>query len=69
MPNQEPWRELYHAVKKHDKHIAQRYEGLSGSRYDATLASQLKEKIIDAADLDGLEEETKTIIVRWSTIE
>ncbi len=68
LSNQEAWRQLFQSIKKHDKHIALRYDGLSGSRYDVTLASQLKEGIIDPSDLDGLEEETRTIIVHWSTV-
>jgi hypothetical protein len=62
----EAWRQLYHTLKEHDKHIARRYDGLSGSHYDVTLASQLREGVINAEDLNGLEEEMRSIIVRWS---
>jgi hypothetical protein len=67
-PNQDIWRRIYHTLKKHDKHIATRYDGLSGSRFDAVLASQLKEGIINPADLEGLEEEVKSTILIWSAI-
>lgn len=69
IPLQEAWRQLYHSIKKNDKHISARYDGLSGSRYDAVLAAQLKEGVITTADLDGLEEEIKSTIIRWSSID
>jgi hypothetical protein len=67
VPIQDAWRQLYHSVNEHDKSISRRYDGLSGSHYDITLASQLREGAINAGDLAGLEEEMKSIIVRWST--
>ena len=69
IPIQEAWRQLYQSIKKNDKHISARYDGLSGSRYDAVLAAQLKEGVISTSDLDGLEEEIKSTIIRWSSID
>jgi hypothetical protein len=69
LPVQEAWRQLYHSIKKNDKHISTRYDGLSGSRYDAVLTSQLKEGVIELADLEGLEDEIKSTIIRWSRID
>jgi hypothetical protein len=69
IPVREAWRQLYHSIKKNDKHISSRYDGLSGSRYDAVLAAQLKEGVITTADLEGLEEEIKSTVIRWSSID
>jgi hypothetical protein len=36
---QESWRLLFMCIKKNDKHISHRYDGLSGARYEAVLAA------------------------------
>lgn len=48
-------RESYHAVYKHvkyfDKHIARRYDGITGSRYLLTITGQLLDDVIHEEDL------------------
>jgi hypothetical protein len=54
----ETYMELYQALKDHDKHIARRYNRISGSNYLLVIAGQLADKVVTVKDLEGLKKET-----------
>jgi hypothetical protein len=54
--------DLFQSLKKNDKQIAFRYDGLTGSRYLQTLAIQLADGVISEKDLAGLSEEVEAKI-------
>lgn len=71
-PNLPDHRETYHKLYKtltdFDKHIALRYDHMSGSKYLIIIAGQLANKVISKNDLKEFSDETCEIIVRWSKI-
>lgn len=71
-PNLPDHRETYHKLYKtltdFDKHIAFRYDRISGSNYLAIIAAQLTDKVISINDLNEFSDEIQEIIIRWSKI-
>jgi hypothetical protein len=65
---QETWGKLYVSLNSHKRHIARRYDGLRGSRYQVTIVSQLTDGVINADDLESLNEETRVNILRSSEL-
>lgn len=61
--NRESYHLLFKAVSEFDKHIAKRYDGMTGSKYIFVIAAQLIDGIIDEADLQGLSEDAQQTII------
>lgn len=57
--NREAYYELYSEIEKFDKHIARRYNGMTGSRYGLIVLEQLMNGLISESDLDDFSEEVK----------
>ncbi len=57
MENREAYHLLFKSIYESDKHIAQRYDGMSGSKYVFILAAQLADGVISTDDLKDLSEE------------
>jgi hypothetical protein len=57
--NKESYYSIFKAVKNFDKHIARRYDDMSGSDYIFVIASQLADKIISDADIQEFSEQTQ----------
>lgn len=61
-------RNAYHNLYKHiidfDKHIARRYDGMTGSRYLLVIISQLQDGLISESDLENFSEEVKLALKR-----
>lgn len=59
-------REAYHALYRHiatfDKHIARRYDGMTGSKYLFIIAAQLRDGVIAEEDLNEFLPEVKGAI-------
>jgi hypothetical protein len=53
---------------KFDKHIAQRYNNISGSDYLLVLAAQLADGVISVDDLNGCDQDIKNKITYISRI-
>jgi len=56
--NRDAYMELYKSLTTHDKHIARRYNRITGSTYLLVIAGQLADKVITINDLEGLRPET-----------
>lgn len=59
---------LYKTLNEYDKHIASRYDGITGSKYLSIIADQLYDEVISINDLEGFSDETRDVIIRWSRI-
>ena len=61
-------RNAYHNLYKHiidfDKHIARRYDGMTGSGYLLVIIAQMLDGLITKNDLENFSEEVKNIIKR-----
>jgi hypothetical protein len=59
-------RDTYHSLYKHiiafDKHIARRYDGMTGSKYLFIIAAQLRDGVISENDLSDLSNEVQQAI-------
>ena len=62
--NRETYQKLYKKVMKFDKHLAQRYDGMTGSKYIYIVAAQLVDGVISKEDLEPFSEEAKLWIER-----
>lgn len=62
--NRETYYKLYKKVIKFDKHLAQRYDGLTGSKYLFIVAAQFVDGVISKEDLEPFSEEVKLRIER-----
>ena len=61
--NRESYHLLFKTVKEFDKHIAKRYDGMTGSKYIFVIAGQLIDGIIDETDLKELSEDVQQVII------
>jgi len=57
--NLESYQAVYKHVRKFDKHIAQRYDDITGSRYLLTITGQMLDDIIHEEDLVDFSEEVQ----------
>jgi hypothetical protein len=53
----ETYYQIYEKLNNFDKHIGQRYNGMSGSNYLFVLASQFADGVITVKDLEVLDED------------
>src|SRR5688572_15369870 len=54
---------LYETLMNHDKHIARRYDGMTGSKYVWVLMAQLADGIIVPEDLEILDKAARQYII------
>lgn len=64
----ETYYQMYKKLKEFDKHIARRYDGMTGSKYLYILAGQLADGAIKVYDLSGFDPEVKNRIIFISRI-
>lgn len=62
--NREYYHQLFSKIYDFDKHIARRYDYMSGSRYLLIIAAQLNDGVISEADILKLPEEARQAIER-----
>lgn len=66
--NREAYHSLYKQITGFDKHIARRYDGMTGSKYLFIIAAQLYDGIISENDLDEFSTEVKQAVIRIANI-
>lgn len=64
LDNRNAYHNLYQHIIDFDKHIARRYDGMTGSRYLLVIIAQLQDGLILESDLENFSEEIKNIIKR-----
>ena len=66
-------KETYHKLYKHitqsDKHIARRYDNMTGSKYLPTLAHLLGDKLISVEEVSGFTDQIRNAILFLAGIE
>jgi len=62
--NKETYHQLYKHIVNFDKHIARRYDGITGSRYLLTITSQMLDNVIHEEDLVDFSEEVRLYLIR-----
>ncbi len=68
LDHRETYHQLFKTLTEFDKHIAYRYDAITGSKYLLTIAALLHDKIISISDLKDFSDETCEILIRWSGI-
>lgn len=66
--NKAAYHELFETLRKKDKAIARRYDGLTGSRWLVTVAAQLHDGYITKEDIMDFSEETKFALKRMEIL-
>ena len=61
--NRDTYHLLYKKISDFDKHIARRYDGMTGSKYLFIIAAQLQDSIISEIDLEEFSEAIKQAIL------
>jgi hypothetical protein len=61
--NREAYLSLYKHLTDFDKHIARRYDGMTGSKYLFIIAGQLQDGVISENDLNELSPGVKQAII------
>lgn len=64
----ETYYQIFESLKKFDKHIARRYDGMTGSEYLYVLAGQLADEVISIYDLNEFDQIVKNKIIFISGI-
>ncbi|WP_262249075.1 hypothetical protein [Parapedobacter soli] len=67
LSNRDAYMNMFNAVKRNDKHIARRYDGLGGSRYPYVVAALLADGLITEADLAEMQPRTREAIMIMAT--
>ncbi|MDO9257395.1 MAG: hypothetical protein Q7U54_17885 [Bacteroidales bacterium] len=68
LDNREAYHSLYKQITGFDKHIARRYDDMTGSKYLFIVAAQLRDGIISENDLNEFSPEAKQAILRISSL-
>jgi hypothetical protein len=66
--NREAYHSLYKQITGFDKHIARRYDGMTGSKYLFIIAAQLRDGIISENDLKEFSPEVKQAVIQIASI-
>ncbi len=64
MDNRNAYLKIYKTLEEHNKHIAQRYDGMKGSMYLSTIASLLADELISTDDIKGFSEQNQSYLNR-----
>jgi hypothetical protein len=65
LDNREAYLSMYKKLTSHDKHLARRYDNMSGSKYLMIISGQVADGIISFDELDGLNDQAKQVIKNW----
>jgi hypothetical protein len=63
LSNYETYMKLYQIIEKFDKHLARRYDGLTGSRYFTTVLDLYRDDVITDEDLEAFDEEVRNRLI------
>jgi hypothetical protein len=63
LSNYEIYMKLYQIIKKFDKHLARRYDGLTGSHYFRVVLELYMDDVITEEDLEPFDEEVRNRLI------
>ena len=65
MDNQKAYISMYRKLISHDKHLARRYDNMSGSKYLMIISGQVSDGIVSFDELSELNDEARQVINNW----
>ena len=67
--HKETYQRLYAHITKSDKHIARRYDNMTGSKYLPTIAHLLGDKLVSVEEVSGFTDQIRNAILFLAGIE
>ena len=65
LDNQKAYISMYNKLISHDKHLARRYDNISGSKYLMIISGQVADGIVSFDELSELSDEARQFINNW----
>jgi hypothetical protein len=65
MDNQKAYISIYRKLISHDKHLARRYDNMSGSKYLMIISGQVADGIVSFDELSELNNEAREVVKNW----
>jgi hypothetical protein len=65
MDNRDAYISIYKKLTSHDKHLARRYDNMSGSKYLMIISGQVADGIVSFDELSELNDEARQVIQNW----
>ncbi len=65
LDNREAYISIYKKLISHDKHLARRYDNMSGSKYLMIISGQVADGIISLDELSELDDKARQVIQNW----
>jgi hypothetical protein len=65
LENRDAYISIYKKLTKHDKHLARRYDNMSGSKYLMIISGQVADGIISPDELSELDDQARKVIQNW----
>jgi enamine deaminase RidA (YjgF/YER057c/UK114 family) len=65
LENRDAYISIYKKLTSHDKHLARRYDNMSGSKYLIIISGQVADGVISFEELSELNDQAKQVIKNW----
>lgn len=65
LDNRDAYISIYKKLTSHDKHLARRYDNMSGSKYLMIISGQVADGIVSFDEIDELNDQAKQVIKNW----
>jgi hypothetical protein len=62
--NKDAYQELYGHIRDYDKHIARRYDNMTGSKYLFIIAGQIIDEAVDESEIQKLSPDAREFVNR-----
>jgi hypothetical protein len=65
LDNRDAYISIYKKLTSHDKHLARRYDNMSGSKYLMIISGQVADGIVSFDELSELNDQARQVIQNW----
>lgn len=65
LDNRDAYLSIYKKLTAHDKHLALRYDNMSGSKYLMIISEQVADGIVSFDELGELDDQARQVIQNW----
>jgi hypothetical protein len=65
LDNREAYISIYKKLTSHDKHLARRYDNMSGSKYLMIISGQVADGVVSFDELGELNDQARQVIQNW----
>jgi hypothetical protein len=68
LDNREAYLSVYKKLTSHDKHLARRYDNMSGSKYLMIISGQVADGVVSFDEIGKLNDQAKQVIKNWRDV-